>query len=102
MKFHNEYLTFHTKKHRAYVHITPQIETGRQKSGVKEGLVLVSATHITAGVYANSSSSPPSKLPIGRVAAPSFGLKNRVRAGGYFSGSVRRYPEAAGSRVRVS
>jgi Uncharacterised protein family UPF0047 len=102
MKFHNEYLIFHTKKHRAYVHITPQIETIRQKSGVKEGLVLVSAMHITAGVYANSSSSPPSKLPIGRVAAPSFGLKNRARAGGYFSGSVRRYPEAAGSRVRVS
>jgi hypothetical protein len=49
MKFHNEYLTFHTKKHRAYVHITPQIETIRQKSGVKEGLVLVSAMHITPG-----------------------------------------------------
>ena len=50
MKFHNEYLTFHTKKHRAYVHITPQIETILQKSGVKEGMVLVSAMHITAGV----------------------------------------------------
>ena len=65
MKFHNEYLTFHTKKHRAYVHITPQIETIRQKSGVKEGLVLVSAMHITAGVYANSSSSPPWRIFFG-------------------------------------
>jgi secondary thiamine-phosphate synthase enzyme len=57
MKFHNEYLTFHTKKHRAYVPITPQIETILQKSGVKEGMVLVSATHVTAGVYVNDEES---------------------------------------------
>jgi secondary thiamine-phosphate synthase enzyme len=57
MKFHNEYLTFHTKKHRAYVHITPQIETILQKSGVKEGMVLVSAMHVTAGVYVNDNES---------------------------------------------
>jgi len=48
-----EYMKFHTKKHRAYVHITPQIETMVKKSGVQEGMVLVSAMHITAGVYVN-------------------------------------------------
>jgi secondary thiamine-phosphate synthase enzyme len=53
MKFHTEYLTFHTKSHREYVHITPQIETIVRKSGMKEGMVLVSAMHITAGVYVN-------------------------------------------------
>ena len=53
MKFHTEYLTFHTKSHREYVHITPQIETIVRKSGMKEGIVLVSAMHITAGVYVN-------------------------------------------------
>ena len=53
MKFLTEYLTFNTKKHRAYVHITPQVEAAVEKSGVKEGMVLVSAMHITAGVYVN-------------------------------------------------
>ena len=53
MKVLTEYLTFHTNKHRAYVHITPQIETLLEKSGVREGMVLVSAMHITAGVYVN-------------------------------------------------
>ena len=50
MKFHTDYLTFHTKKHRAYVHITLQVETIVRKSDVKEGMVLVSAMHITARV----------------------------------------------------
>jgi len=53
MKCHTDYITFHTKAHRAYVHITPQIEEIAKKSGVKEGMVLVSAMHITAGVYVN-------------------------------------------------
>src|SRR5260221_13693974 len=53
MKFHTDYLTFNTKKHRAYVHITPQVEKIVQDSGVSNGLALVSAMHITAGVYVN-------------------------------------------------
>ena len=57
MKFHTEYLKFHTRKHREYVHITPQIEAIVQKSGVREGMVLVSAMHITAGVYVNDNES---------------------------------------------
>ena len=57
MKFHTEYLTFHTKTERAYVHITPQVETILKKSGVKDGMVLVSAMHITAGVYVNDNES---------------------------------------------
>jgi secondary thiamine-phosphate synthase enzyme len=48
-----EYLTFHTREHREYVHITPQVESVVKKSGVKDGIVLVSAMHITAGVYVN-------------------------------------------------
>jgi secondary thiamine-phosphate synthase enzyme len=55
MKFVTEYLTFHTKEHRAYVHITPQVEVILKKSGVQDGLVLVSAMHITAGVYVNDN-----------------------------------------------
>ncbi len=57
MKFHTEYLTFHTRTHREYVHITPQVEAAVKKSGVKEGMILVSAMHITAGVYVNDNES---------------------------------------------
>jgi secondary thiamine-phosphate synthase enzyme len=53
MKFHTEYLTFNTKTHRDYVHITPQVETVLRNSGIKEGMVLVSAMHITAAIYVN-------------------------------------------------
>jgi secondary thiamine-phosphate synthase enzyme len=55
MKFHTEYLTFHTKKHREYINITQQVETALRKSGVKDGMILVSAMHITAGVYVNDA-----------------------------------------------
>jgi len=55
MKFQTEYLTFTTSKHREYIHITSQVETVVRKSGVREGMVLVSAMHITAGVYVNDN-----------------------------------------------
>lgn len=57
MKFHTEYLKFHTRKHREYIHITPQVEAIVQKSGIKDGMVLVSAMHITAGIYVNDNES---------------------------------------------
>jgi secondary thiamine-phosphate synthase enzyme len=57
MKFHTEYLTFHTKTKRAYVHLTPQVEEILKKSGIKDGMVLVSAMHITAGIYVNDNES---------------------------------------------
>ena len=57
MKSHTEYLTFHTRKHREYVHITPQVEAAVKKSGVQDGLALVSAMHITAGIYVNDDES---------------------------------------------
>ncbi len=53
MRTHTEYLTFNTSLHREYVHITPEVENIVRKSGVKDGIVLVSAMHITAGVYVN-------------------------------------------------
>jgi secondary thiamine-phosphate synthase enzyme len=53
MKSHTEYLTFTTKKPREYLNITDQVTEAVSKSTVKEGLCLVSAMHITAGVYVN-------------------------------------------------
>ena len=43
MKTYTEYLTFHTRRRREYLHITPLVETALRKSGVKEGMALVSA-----------------------------------------------------------
>ncbi len=57
MKFHTEYITVHTKTKRAYVRITPQVEAALEKSGIKDGMILVSAMHITAGVYVNDDES---------------------------------------------
>jgi len=57
MKFATEYLWFNTRKHREYINITNRVEEIVQKSGVQEGMVLVSAMHITAGVYVNDAES---------------------------------------------
>ena len=57
MKFHTEYLTFNTRKKREYINITPEVERALSKSGIKEGMILVSAMHITAGVYVNDAES---------------------------------------------
>jgi secondary thiamine-phosphate synthase enzyme len=57
MKFHTEYLTFRTAKHREYINMTPQVEAALRKSGIQEGMILVSAMHITAGVYVNDAES---------------------------------------------
>ena len=55
MKSHTEYLWFNTKKHREFVNITSNAEDILEKSRVKEGMLLVSAMHITAGVYINDA-----------------------------------------------
>lgn len=57
MKFHTEYIIIHTKTKRAYVHITPQVEAALKKAGIKDGMILVSAMHITAGIYVNDHES---------------------------------------------
>ena len=57
MKFPTEYLTFHTSKKREYIHITPEVEAAVTKSGIREGMVLVSAMHITASVFVNDNES---------------------------------------------
>jgi secondary thiamine-phosphate synthase enzyme len=57
MKFATEYLTFNTKKHREYVNITDRVADVVARSGIREGMVLVSAMHITAAVYVNDAES---------------------------------------------
>ncbi len=57
MKFHTEYLTFQTGKREEFVLITDRVEQAVRVSGIREGMVLVSAMHITAGVYVNDAES---------------------------------------------
>jgi secondary thiamine-phosphate synthase enzyme len=53
MKTFTDYLWFNTKTRREFIRITDEISAAVRKSGVQEGMVLVSAMHITAGVYVN-------------------------------------------------
>lgn len=55
MKVHTDYLTFTTRREREYVNITDRVEAAVRASGCREGMVLVSAMHITAGVYVNDA-----------------------------------------------
>ena len=57
MKSLTEYLWFETRKQREFIRITDQVEQLLRKSGIREGFVLVSAMHITAGVYVNDAES---------------------------------------------
>jgi secondary thiamine-phosphate synthase enzyme len=53
MKSHRETLEINTPTRRDYINITPKVEAALAKSGIKEGLCLVNAMHITASVYIN-------------------------------------------------
>ena len=57
MKSLTEYLTFRTKSRREFVNITQEVEKFVKKSGVKEGICLVNAMHITASVFINDNES---------------------------------------------
>jgi len=55
VKSKTKYLTFNTRRHREYVNITERVAEVVAESGVAEGMVLVSAMHITAGVFVNDA-----------------------------------------------
>jgi len=55
MKSFTEYLEFEAPTRRAFIHITDRVEECLHKSGVREGLCLVNAMHITASVFINDN-----------------------------------------------
>lgn len=57
MKCVTEYLWFETSARREYINITDEVERIVADSGIEDGMVLVSAMHITAGVYVNDAES---------------------------------------------
>jgi secondary thiamine-phosphate synthase enzyme len=57
VKSHRKELWFDIPSRRAFINITPQVEAALRDSGVKEGLCLVNAMHITASVFINDDES---------------------------------------------
>ena len=57
MKSYRKELTINTKTRRAFVNITGDVEAALAESGIKEGLCLVNAMHITASVFINDNES---------------------------------------------
>jgi secondary thiamine-phosphate synthase enzyme len=57
MKSATKYLTMNVPARRGFVNLTPEVERVVQESGVREGLVLVNAMHITASVFINDNES---------------------------------------------
>ena len=51
MKSYTERLWFNTKNRREIINVTSQVEEALDKSGIKEGICLVNAMHITASVF---------------------------------------------------
>ena len=57
MKSYKKYLVFQTKKRIEFVNITKEVKKVVEESGIKEGIVLVNAMHITSSVYINDAES---------------------------------------------
>ncbi len=57
MKIHTSYLTFNTRKRQEIIDITDEVEQCRAAAGITEGMVLVSAMHISASVFVNDHES---------------------------------------------
>jgi secondary thiamine-phosphate synthase enzyme len=57
MRSHTEYLTYQTVERRELVHLTPTLEQILARAAMAEGFMLVSAMHITAGVFVNDNES---------------------------------------------
>ncbi len=53
MKIHSDYMTVHTKQKREFINITPNVKLAMEKSGIRDGIVLVSALHANSAVFVN-------------------------------------------------
>src|SRR4051795_4376374 len=85
MTAHTVYRTFNTDQRREFVRITDEVAEAVEASGIREGMALVCAMHITAGVWINDDepgiledtlewldklAPPPGKEPANQVAPP--------------------------------
>ena len=57
LKSYRKHLVFNVPKRRDYINITHEVENALEESGIQEGIILISAMHITAAVYVNDAES---------------------------------------------
>ncbi len=53
MRVHSDYMTVHTKQKREFINITPNVKFAMEKSGIRDGIVLVSVLHANSAVFVN-------------------------------------------------
>ena len=53
MRIHSEYMTVQTKQKREFMNITPNVKAAVEKSGIRDGIILVSSLHSNSGVFVN-------------------------------------------------
>lgn len=53
MRFHTDYLTVQTKLKREFMNITHSVREAAEKSGIRDGLILVSSLHANSGIFIN-------------------------------------------------
>lgn len=57
MKIHTDFLTLQTKQQREFINITPNVKAAMEKSGIRDGIVLVSALHSNSSIFLNEDDS---------------------------------------------
>jgi secondary thiamine-phosphate synthase enzyme len=53
MRIHSDYLTVQSQQKREFMNITPNVEEAMEKSGIRDGLVLISSLHSNSGIFIN-------------------------------------------------
>ena len=53
MRTHNEYMTVQTKEKREFMNITANVKDAMEKSGIRDGMILICALHANSGVFVN-------------------------------------------------
>lgn len=53
MRIHSDYMTVQTKEKREFLNITPNIKAALEKSGIRDGIVLVSSLHSNSALFIN-------------------------------------------------
>ena len=57
MRIHSDYVTVQTKEKREYLNITPNVRAAVEKSGIRDGVILVSALHSNSALFVNDDDS---------------------------------------------
>ena len=57
MRIHSDYMTVQTKEKREYLNLTPNVKAAVEKSGIRDGIILISALHSNSALFVNDDDS---------------------------------------------